>query len=121
MAGFFEIAGLEQRKRALAAESEIFRETLKLEVQNLRLYSIGLRRRVGVVSSLAPLLMLTPAILRMFSKTRARTPKRNLLGKVLFAWRIYRQFSPFLLSFVGRKPSTTLSNPANPAQPRAES
>ncbi len=111
MAGFFEIAGLEQRKRALTAESEIYRETLKLEVQNLRLYGIGLRRRFNFVSSVAPLFILTAPLIRALARrSRPHKRKRSLLAKVLLAWRVYRQFSPFVASFLGRNAGLRLQH-----------
>ena len=49
---------LEAKKRALVAESEVYRETLKLEVHNLRLYVSRTKQKLTGFTRPNPLLML---------------------------------------------------------------
>jgi hypothetical protein len=113
LAGFFEVVGLEERRKALAAESEVHRETLRLEVQNLRLGALTTQRRLAVARSTVPVLLLAaPLLLRMFSRPpQAERPKCGLLAKGLFAWRMCRQFSPFIANLFRRQALRTTMPP----------
>ncbi len=114
MAGFFEIAGLEERKRALAAESEIYRETLKLEVQNLRLYGVHLRRRLDIFRPWRPLAAAAPLLIMLYRlglfgrrRNKPRGRGARLFGAALFAWRLFRNYGPMmrgLLAQLGLRP-----------------
>lgn len=106
MAGIFALKDLEARKRALITESEVYRETLKLEVQNLQLYTIRMQRKLSFFSKAAPLLLLVKPLTNLLSPRR-KPAKRGLLASLLVGWRLYRQFAPmlgvFLRRFAGRK------------------
>ncbi len=102
MAGLFKVRDLEARKRALITESEVYRETLKLEVQNLQLYSIRMRRRFSNLAKIAPLLLLVKPIASLFFKQRKPVVKRGLFGSLILGWRLYRQFAPVVGTFLNR-------------------
>jgi hypothetical protein len=106
MAGLFQVKDVESRKRALITESEVYRETLKLEVQNLQLYSVRMRRRLSFVGTVAPLVLLARPLTGLFLQKRVPT-KRGLFGTAILGWRLYRQFAPvlgaLLQRFAGRK------------------
>lgn len=111
MARFFQIAGLEARRRALVAECEVCRQTLTLEVQNLRLYGARVRRRYNwlspsnpLASWLGPLAGLTlrrsllPGLLRTRLGSRFRA-----VGTALTLWQLYRRFGPLARSLLNRR------------------
>jgi hypothetical protein len=93
---------LEQRKRALVAKSEIYRQTLHVEIQNLRLCSIGLRQKLNryrALFSVVPIAGSLAGILSGGLFGRRRKPRwLRLLGTGILGWRLYRRFGPFLQS-----------------------
>lgn len=104
MAEIFGLAEIRERKRALAAESEVYRQTLKLEVQNIRIYRLRAQRSLGLMRLANPLLLLAGSFLgsRLFgSKVRLRNAgKWSWLGLGLMAWRLYRSYGPLLQGLV---------------------
>jgi len=86
---------LEAKKKALVAESEVFRETMKLELHNLRLY--GARTRQKFSSFGKPnrlLLLLTPLAGAILRKKRGSLIRRLVMGLVTY------QFSNRVLPFL---------------------
>ena len=55
---------LEAKKKALVAESEVYRQTLKLEIQNLRLCAVRSRRKLSLLGASSSLLMLGAPLAR---------------------------------------------------------
>ena len=100
-----KIKDLEERKKALVQESEVYRETLKLEFENLRLHTLQAQRRFSAFGSLNPLLMLVAPLAWKLGGKRA-FPKMRFLGTALFAWKMFkrvRSVSSFLLNWRKRK------------------
>ncbi len=96
---------LEARKRALVAESEVYRQTLTLEIQNIRLYSARIQRNFAILRLANPVLlaagsMLGARLLRRGGGGGVRRKRRGkwsrLFGASLMGWRLYRQFGPTL-------------------------
>lgn len=118
MAGILTIKELEARKRALAAESEVYRQTLQLEVQNLRLYGARLHGKLGFFSPANPLMMALPFGLsflrfrgpRWFQRKR-KWRRPGLLGTIWLAWRLYRRFGPELRGLLDRQFSARRASP----------
>jgi len=104
MPGLFRVKELEARKRALAVESEVYRQTLQQELRNLGDYAVHARTRFSLVRAFNPLLILgMPAagyFLRQFfnRKTKAKAQKKSKFSRTLttliFGWRMYRKFAP---------------------------
>jgi hypothetical protein len=103
---------LEARKRALVAESEIYRQTLKLEFQNLRLYGAGLQRKFAAFRLLQPLLMLAAPFARGSFRKRGFS-KFRLVTKAIWAWQLYRRIAPVLQRL--RSKRTYRQGPYGPA------
>src|SRR5262245_5576220 len=112
MAGNSEIRSLAQRKHALVEESELYRQTLKLQFANLRTSGTGLRRRFGLLKALGvislaaplvgPLLGIRAGERREKEKKKARGWRRAL-GGVALGWRIYRGLGPWLAQLAPRR------------------
>jgi hypothetical protein len=118
MVGISEIEDLLARKRALVNQSEICRENLKSELQNLALSIESLRKRVDKVRSIGPWLLLglpvAAPLLRLFSKNRtkgqvepgasgdaaAHAGIKGGLATALLALRLYRKYVPLARSLV---------------------
>src|SRR5438067_1581931 len=97
MAGIFGLGELQARKAALAAESEVYRQTLRLELQNLRLCALRARKKVSFFGSSAPWLLLTAPLLRSWISSlfgRRRFGRARLLTRALMTWQMYRRLAP---------------------------
>jgi hypothetical protein len=104
MARISKIEQLEARKGALVAESEVYRQTLKLEIQNLRLYGLHAGSKVqqfkGLFLVMPLVLSLTRILSGKFSGRRRRPGWRRLFTTALMGWRLYRKFGPSVQSMV---------------------
>ena len=85
---------LELRKRALAAESEVYRETLKLEVRNLNLYARNTKNKFTRPQTLQPWLWLA-APLTSFLIRRRRPKLPRLVSTALLGWQFYNKVAPY--------------------------
>ena len=84
---------LEKRKKLLVVESEVYRETLKLELQNLKNLSQYARAKVGSIRTYGSILMLAISIGRtLFSKKR-RNSMEGLFQGLMWGWRTYGRLS----------------------------
>jgi hypothetical protein len=113
MARLLEVKELEARKRALVAEGDVYRQILRLEIQNARLYGIGMRRRCSSFGTGNPLLLFGIPLLNQFLKRRI-TRRLGFFGKVLSSWQMISRglgiASAFLASrrvFLSRPPGAT--------------
>jgi hypothetical protein len=112
MPRLFPIEDLEQRKRALVEQSEVYRQTLQFEFHNAQLYAAGLTRKVNVVKSFNPLMVLATPLLKSFFARKLRSSKLGLLAKGFLFWRLYGQFSPLLRGLFSRSHGAHSSNGA---------
>ncbi|HYG36861.1 MAG TPA: hypothetical protein VEC99_18860 [Clostridia bacterium] len=110
MVGIFKVTEFQARKQALIAESEVYRQTLLLEVQNIRLYSADLKRKVNRLRIYKPLILAAPVAVSMLGsmfrrRTQAKRPAgwRRVLAAVLMGWRFYRKFGPVLQTMVAQQ------------------
>lgn len=106
---------LHARKRLLVSQSDIYRETLRLEVYNLRVYGDGLKRRFSAFRAMSSLLLVA-AGMRGAPLGRTRVPRRRrnwlrLALTSLLSWKVYRQVAPLLRAFTER---------SRPPGPRAQ-
>jgi hypothetical protein len=116
---------LQQRKRALVAESEIYRQTLNVEIQNLRLCSIALRQKFYRYKDLFTLIPMASSVIDMLSGRFRRHRKagwRRLLSGGILAWRFYRKFGSFFQSTIAQMLARkrTAATPAEEQAPAAE-
>jgi hypothetical protein len=103
MARIQPMTELQLRKQALVAESDVLRELLAMEVEDLRIYGTRWRRRWNLVEAARPWLALAPVVplllqsLRPKKSASKRMPGwRRFLAMGLMGWRFYRKFSPLL-------------------------
>src|ERR1041385_1883273 len=86
---------LEAKRRALAAESEVYREMLKLELQNVRLYGVTAKRRLTRFTNARQLfLLLAPVLGGFFKRRRGSLLRQALLG--LLSWQVWNRLLPLL-------------------------
>jgi hypothetical protein len=110
MAGISKIRDLEARKRALVTESEICRETLKAEVENLRLHGAAFLHKFDRVRSIGPwVLAAAPVAIPLLglltgrkNKAPKRSPIKGGIATGLLAVRLYRRYGPLLRSLIAQ-------------------
>jgi len=86
---------LEAKKRALVAESEVYRETLKLELHNLRLYVSRTKQKLTSFTRPNPFLMLAaPLAGAFFRKRRSSWLRRATMA--FLSWQLSNRLIPFL-------------------------
>ena len=90
----------ETKKKLLVAESEVYRQLLKLELQTFKVYSKRTKRRMTSVATYLPLLMSgLPFLTRMFARRKGRSTGsslRRMSSLVLLGWKTYKRFGPLL-------------------------
>ncbi len=111
MPGLFQVKELEARKRALAAESEVYRQTLKFEARSIQLYTVYFKRRFLQARAVIPLLMLgLPASGYFFRKMfipkkpfarKKRSSLARFITAAVFGWKMYQKLRPFCRDLFG--------------------
>jgi hypothetical protein len=100
---------LEAKKRALAAESEVYREMLKLELHNLRLYALRTKQRLTGLTRPNPLLLLVgPLLGTLFRRRRKRSVWRQAAMSLL-SWQFTNRILPYLSGWLGSRVSPSQS------------
>ncbi len=97
MVRLLKVKELERRKRFLLAKSEIYRQTLKLEIANVKFSTALLKRKLK--ARRAPFLLLGSALPLaglFFARKKRPEPKPSagLLGKLLFGIKLFGKFKP---------------------------
>lgn len=96
MVRLLKVKELEDRKRFLLAKSEIYRQTLKLEIANVKFSTALIKRKLK--ARRLPLLLLgstLPLAGMFFAKKRAQPkPAAGLLGKLLSGIKLFGQLKP---------------------------
>ena len=93
------MSSFETRKKLLVAESEVYRQLLKMELQTFSVYTKRTKRRLTSVTTYLPLLMsglpfLTTMLVR--KKRRAAGSSLNRVGSLLLlGWKTYQRFGGF--------------------------
>jgi hypothetical protein len=105
----------ETKKKLLVAESEVYRQLLKLELQTFKVYGKRTKRRMTSVTTYLPLVMSgLPFLTGMFRRRKGKSAGSSLkrMGSlVLLGWKTYKRFGPLLTrTFAARRPE-----PANTA------
>jgi hypothetical protein len=109
MVRFLKITEIEQRKKVLVARSQMYRDTLTLEVANVR-YSVALLKRR--LKSGRNILLLLSSVFPLTGIFLARSKVKQaggVLGKLMSGVRLFSQFAPLLKKFHSSKTETVPS------------
>ena len=80
----------------MAAEAEVYRQTIKLEIQNVRLYTRQMKRNYRSVSPRNPLIMmLAPIVTGLLSRSKP-VRRFRFLSVAVMAYQMFNRFSPVL-------------------------
>jgi hypothetical protein len=89
----------EERKKLLVAESEVYRELLKMELQTFKVYTKRTKRRLTSVSSYLPLVMSgLPMLTSLFARKKGKSPASSLqrmASLFMLGWKTYQRFGGF--------------------------
>lgn len=104
MAGDPVLKDLAARKQLLVVESEVYRQTLRLDAQNLRLYTLRMQQKLAAYAALKPLVLAgLPIASALFTRKReeeAAQQPRSLLSMVMTGWRMYQRLQPAIASLM---------------------
>lgn len=110
--GISQVNSLASRKQALVAESELYRQTLATEIQNLRLSVARMRRKFRFIRLLIPMLVLIPlavSLRGLGSNTGPEKPPsrgwRKWWGAAMLGWRLYQRTAPVVGHLLSRRNS----------------
>jgi hypothetical protein len=89
----------ETRKKLLVAESEVYRQLLKMEMQTFQVYAKRTRRRMTSVSSYLPVLTSgLPLLAALFARKKGKSSASSLkrmASLVMLGWKTYQRFGGF--------------------------
>jgi hypothetical protein len=102
MARIFKIRDLEARKRAVLEQSDLYRQSLRFEIDNLRLHATSIKRKATWLT-LTPLWPLVPQLLKLFLKKKRPTTKWRWLSTVLAGWQLYQKVARFVPAIFFRR------------------
>jgi len=89
----------EARKKLLVAESEVYRQLLKMEMQTFQVYAKRTKRRMTSVTSYLPLLTSSlPIVTAFFARKKSRssaTSLKRMASLVMLGWKTYQRFGGF--------------------------
>ncbi len=88
------MSDLENRKKLLITEAAVYRETLKLEIQNLRIYGIKAKRKMTSFGGGNPLLAVGIPMLTSFIAKKRKARKWGALAFI--GWQLYNRFGAAL-------------------------
>jgi len=82
----------------LAAESEVYRQLLKLELQTFKVYGTRTKRRLSSLATYAPMVISgIPLLSELFQrKGRSSSSFQRMGSLLLFGWKAYQRLSPLL-------------------------
>ncbi len=104
------MSDLQKRKRLLIAECDVYRETLKLELQTFKIYGFYAKKRLKTFNTYMPFLLTAVPLLRSLFVARKKTGSWKRMGTI--AWlgmQLYHRFGPIVREafFQTRPPEKT--------------
>lgn len=112
MVRILKVRDLEERKRMLLARSEMYRQTLKLEVANIKFSAALLNRKLKLLRTASRLLGLAVPLAGMYffrrkpeSSNVTNNERNGILSRLIYGFKLFGQLSPLLRGFrVERQP-----------------
>lgn len=89
----------DERKKLLVAESEVYRQLLKMELQTFKVYTTRTKRRLTSATSYLPLVLSgVPFLAKMFMRKKGRSPAssfKRMTSLMMLGWKTYQRFGGF--------------------------
>jgi len=87
----------EDKKKLLVAESEVYRELLKLEFQTFKIYGKRAKRKLTSPSTYLPMVMSgIPLLGNFFGKKSGGSSLGRVGSLLMLGWKTYQRFAPML-------------------------
>ena len=102
----------ETKKKLLVAESEVYRQLLKLEFQTFKVYGVRTKRRLTSAGTYLPFVLSSLPILSGLFRRKGRSSLKRMGSMALLGWKAYQRFAPL---FGRGKSSETNAEPAKTA------
>ena len=100
MVRILKVKELGDRKRFLRAQSEMYRQTLTLEIANVKFSAALLKRRLKSKRNIAMLLgSALPIAGFLFVRKRAKRVSSGVMPKVLVGLKLFNKFMPWVKTF----------------------
>lgn len=97
----------EKKKKLLVAESEVYRQLLKMELETFKVYAVRTKKRMTSVSTLVPLAFSSLKVAGgLFGRKRRFSP-RKMISLLFFGWKTYQRFSPMFSARASGKSRST--------------
>jgi hypothetical protein len=93
------MSDLKTKKKMLAAESEVYRQLLKLELQTFKVYGTRTKRRLSSFATYAPMVMSGIPLMRGLFRRKGGSSSssfKRMGSLLLLGWNAYRRLSPLL-------------------------
>ena len=85
----------ESKKKMLVAESEVYRQLLKLEFQTFKIYGQRTKRKLTSVGTYAPLVLGgIPFLGGLFGRKGGGSSLKRMGSLILLGWKTYQRFAP---------------------------
>lgn len=104
MVRILKVKELEERKRLLLGRSEMYRQTMKLELANIRYSTALLKRKFNFLRASTRLLGLAVPLAGLFFFRRRAKPAavgNGFLSKLFSGFKLFSQLRPFLRGIQG--------------------
>jgi|SRR5437016_3219957 len=106
---------LEARKRALVAESELYRQMVRLELQNLRLYGLQFKQKFAGFRKPSPVFILVAALAgAFFGRKRGSSLRRAAMA--ILSWQLSNRLMPFLAGLFSQSRASGTDGPSSRAE-----
>ncbi|HEY2081931.1 MAG TPA: hypothetical protein VGI88_04040 [Verrucomicrobiae bacterium] len=98
----------ETKKKLLAAESEVYRQLLKLELQTFKVYGVRTKRRLSSFGTYMPMVMSSVPIVSGLFRRKGGFSLKRISSLVFLGWKTYQRFAPMFGrgKFSGKNEST---------------
>ncbi|HXS67425.1 MAG TPA: hypothetical protein VN761_01200 [Candidatus Polarisedimenticolia bacterium] len=83
-----------EKKKLLAAESEAYRQLLKLEFHTLKLHVVRTKRHFSSASSYMPIIMSGLPLLSVLLGRKRGSSVKRMSALALVAWKAFQRFAP---------------------------
>jgi len=107
MVRILKVKALEDRKKLLLTKSEMYRQTMKLEIANVRFSAALMKKRLKIVKTgsmaLGAALPLLGGLLWARKHSRKKRRSGGILPKIVSGIQLLKKFSPLLAGIAARR------------------
>jgi hypothetical protein len=107
MVRILKVKALEDRKKLLLTKSEMYRQTMKLEIANVRFSAALMKKRLKILRTgsiaLGAALPLVGGLLWARKRSPEKKQSRGIFPKIVSGLKLLRKFSPLLAGIARRQ------------------